>query len=149
MAQECTEKTLERNKRCRCTPYCNKWRTARTRRRHYRNAIPQYSLPSESESASSEYEDESQSDHAPDARDPSEALLTTIMSMDPHFPVQDLDAADALSKSQHSQSMDIDVEEPAEYSASGIPGYFNCLTPEEDEEFEIKVWSGFDETEDP
>jgi hypothetical protein len=45
--------------------------------------------------------------------------------------------------------MDIDAEEEqAEYSASGIPGYFNCLTPEEDEEFEIKAWSGFDEVQD-
>jgi hypothetical protein len=34
------------------------------------------------------------------------------------------------------------------YSASGIPGYFNCLTPEEHEEFEIQAWSGFDEVQD-
>jgi hypothetical protein len=44
--------------------------------------------------------------------------------------------------------MDIDAEEDTEHSASGIPGYFNCLTPEEDEEFEIKAWSGFDEVQD-
>jgi hypothetical protein len=39
MAPERTEKTLKRKKRCRCTPCCNKRRTACTRRRNYRNTI--------------------------------------------------------------------------------------------------------------
>jgi hypothetical protein len=35
-----------------------------------------------------------------------------------------------------------------EYHAAGYPGYFNTLAPEEEEEFEIDGWSGFDEVLD-
>jgi len=41
-----------------------------------------------------------------------------------------------------------DSDSDLEYHAAGYPGYFNSLAPEEEEEFELDGWSGFDEVLD-
>lgn len=147
---------------CLCSPECNKRRSSRTRRRHYARADPEYMAGSASESSSSAGSDDSQSeDETSESKHAENSESDQILDgSDSHShsiePAESPRYREALSRvpsecsEQHEDPMDLDdpLASDPEYNSTGYPGYFNILTPEEEDDEDLGGWRGFDEFQD-
>ncbi|KAJ7671306.1 hypothetical protein DFH06DRAFT_1177162, partial [Mycena polygramma] len=136
------KESKETKKKCRCGPDCYKMLAGRTRREHSAAADPLVYLPSESETESGSSSSESDSESEPEAAAHSIPYLE--VDVPNHAPVA-LEESDRESSTSSFDNDCMDVDSDAEESPAG---YFNVLTPEDEEPLELDGWAGFDEVLD-